>query len=427
MGAVAVASHLYWDRSPHITHTTSPLDVARAANAEREPAHESSTLSAPARTEIRVASVPANHVYVRHLSPVVAAVSNASTPLPVDLPVVRRLPDPDPSDPARSTVSRWWPPVMLEPDWVRAADDFDVFHLQFGFDARTPAELADLVSALRERGIPLVYTVHDLRNPHHLDSALHDAALDVLIPAADALITLTAGAAEEIARRWNREAQVIPHPHVVDFETMEAVQHSRFSPDALATRATDEFRVGVHVKSLRASMNPVPVIQTLLNTVRDLPGAVLQVNGHTDVLDPDGARYSDELAELLVRAEAAGDVDLRIHDFLPDDGLWQYLASLDVSVLPYRFGTHSGWLEACRDLGTTVVAPSCGYYRDQGPVLEYVHTEDGMDAASLRSAIETAYRERPVNFATVAERRLQRDAVAAAHTELYTSVLGRHA
>ena len=48
-------------------------------------------------------------------------------------------------------------------------------------DARTPEELTALVTALRERGTPFVYTVHDLRNPHHLDSALHNAALDVLM------------------------------------------------------------------------------------------------------------------------------------------------------------------------------------------------------------------------------------------------------
>jgi glycosyltransferase involved in cell wall biosynthesis len=379
---------------------------------------------------IRVASVPSNHVYVHHVSPLDTTAS----------PIIHRLPDPDPDDPSRSTVSRWWPPAMLEPDWVRLSDTFDIFHLQFGFDARTPEELTGLVSALRDRGTPFVYTVHDLRNPHHLDSAMHDAALDVLIPAADALITLTPGAADEISRRWGRTARIIPHPHVVDFDTMEAVQRARFSPDALAARATDEFRVGVHVKSLRASMNPVPVIQTLIDTVRDLPGAVLQVNGHTDVLDPAGARYSAELAELLIFADASGDLDLQIHDFLPDDALWAYLASLDVSVLPYRFGTHSGWLEACRDLGTTVVAPTCGYYRDQCPVLEYGHTEDGMDAASLRTAIETAYRRRtatvqtgttesrsvaPGTFVTVAERRVQRDAVAAAHAEVYRDVLGR--
>ena len=58
-----------------------------------------------------------------------------------------------------------------------------------------------------------------------------------------------------------------------------------------------------------------------------------------------------------------------MHDYFSDDELWDYLHALDVSVLPYRFGTHSGWLEACHDLGTTVVAPTCGFYAEQRPCL----------------------------------------------------------
>ena len=69
---------------------------------------------------------------------------------------------------------------------------------------------------MRRYDKPLMYTAHDLRNPHHTDRVVHDGHLDVLIPAADALVTLTAGAAAEIARRWGRQAQVLPHPHVVD-------------------------------------------------------------------------------------------------------------------------------------------------------------------------------------------------------------------
>ena len=75
---------------------------------------------------------------------------------------------------------------------------------------------------------------------------------------------------------------------------------------------------------------------------------------------------------------------------MPDAELFAYLASLDVAVLPYRFGTHSGWLEACRDLGTTVVAPSCGYYADQGPVVSYVNEEDRFDPDSFEQALAEA-------------------------------------
>jgi hypothetical protein len=92
-------------------------------------------------------------------------------------------------------------------------------------------------------------------------------------------------------------------------------------------------------------------------------------------------------------------------------------------VLPYRFGTHSGWLEACRDLGTTVIAPSCGFYQEQGPVLGYALDEDRFDADTLVAAVTKAYDERPHLGASVAERRQQRAMVAAAHGELYRSVM----
>lgn len=354
---------------------------------------------------IVVASVPANHVYVHHLAP-----EHGHGPV--------RLPDPDPDSPDRSAVEKWWPPVMLDPAWA-AVHDFDVFHLQFGFDACSVERLEELVATLRRRGKPFVYTVHDLRNPHHESRGLHDRQLDVLVPAADALVTLTPGAAAEIRERWGREALVLPHPHVVDVRTMGIVQ------DCRARRRTWEFRVGVHVKSLRASMDPMRILPTLVETVRELPGAVLQVNAHRDVLDDDGARRDAGLADYLRSRAAAHEVDLRVHDFLPDAELWSYLSSLDVSVLPYRFGTHSGWLEACRDLGTTVVAPTCGYFAEQGPVLSYVHDESRYDASSLAAAVVEAYETRPRFGASIDERRAQRREVAAAHDRLYSSLLAQ--
>jgi hypothetical protein len=351
---------------------------------------------------LTVASVPASHVYVRHIA---AEYDDG----------VMRLPDPDPSSPSRSTEQVWWPPVMLHPEWVEV-NDFDVLHIQFGFDAWDPAELSRVVGSLKARGKPLVHTVHDLRNPHHLERSLHDAQLDVLIPAADAVITLTDGAACEIRRRWGRDAFVVPHPHVVPVERLGRVRPSKQEPGT--------FRIGLHVKSLRASMDPLHLLPQLVETARLLPGAVLQVNGHRDVLDPSGARRSDALSQLLMNAEARGDLDLRVHDCFSDEELWDYLESLDVSVLPYRFGTHSGWLEACRDLGTAVVAPSCGYYRDQGPVETYVHDEGSYDPTSLHDALVRTHAAGPTAPLTAEFRHAQRASIAAAHREIYRKVLG---
>ena len=148
--------------------------------------------------------------------------------------------------------------------------------------------MLDLVHILRDLGRPLVYTVHDLRNPHHRDRSLHDAQLDVLVPNADALITLTSGAAREIWARWGRNAAVLPHPHVVELARLER----RPVPPSAPSR----FRVGLHVKSLRASMDPLRLLPDLVRSVRSLPNAVLQVNGHRDVLSRGGERRDRALS-----------------------------------------------------------------------------------------------------------------------------------
>ncbi|MFK8907544.1 glycosyltransferase family 1 protein [Streptomyces sp. YS-3] len=350
--------------------------------------------------EIRVASVPAGHVYVRHCS---APEGDG----------VRRLADPRPNG-APSTSERWWPPVMLDPDWVSGHHkDFDVFHLHFGFDAQSPAQLSALVDALRRHGKPLVYTVHDLRNPHQPDPAIHDAALNVIVPAADRLITLTPGAARIIRGRWNRTATVLPHPHVVELPRLTRPRPVR-----------DRFRVGVHAKSLRPNMSVLPVVRVLADTVAELADAELQVNIHREVADPAARAHAPQLLAELRELERRGRLTLAIHDYFDDEQLWDYLASLDLSVLPYLFGTHSGWLEACHDLGTAVAAPDCGFYAQQRPCLTYGHTQEGgLDEDSLRKAVLRAYEERPAPRATERHRTRERVELAAAHRALYSRLL----
>jgi glycosyltransferase involved in cell wall biosynthesis len=355
--------------------------------------------------KVRVASVPAGHVYVRHVTDVDDGAGGDG---------VVRLPDPPVA--GRAVASQWWPPVMLEPGWVTDhRDEFDVFHLHFGFDAQSPARLSDLVDELRASGKPLVYTVHDLRNPHQADPGPHSEHLDVLIPAADAVITLTPGAAGYIKHRWGRSAIVLPHPHVVDVARMIKARR----------RPKGTFVVGLHAKSLRASMDPLAVLRVLSQAVRPLADAELRVDVHTDVMEPHGANHDPELVRFLRGASASGELALHVHDYFSDDELWAYLEAIDVSVLPYRFGTHSGWLEACHDLGTTVIAPSCGFYAEQHACLTYGHDESHLDAASLVSAVSRAYEQRPLWQADVHVRLQERRALAAAHRELYLGLLAR--
>ncbi len=305
---------------------------------------------------LRIASVPSDHVYVRHLD------------APGVCPQVVRLADPVASGAIPGT---WSPSPVLEPSWLRDhADAFDVVHVHFGFEHRTPGELTDFVTTLRSLGAPLVLTVHDLSNPHLVDQARHDAALDVLVPAAETVITLTEGAAATITERWGCPVVVLPHPHVVDLDRLAQPRPVRTG-----------FVVGLHDKA-RANNDPEAVRPTLAHVVDQLPGGRLHP----------GHRHR-----------------------LSDDELWDHLSSLDVLVLAYRHGTHSGFVEACADLGTIVVAPLVGHLADQQRLLTY----DLDDPSSLAAAVCRAHEERPTWRVSRAARVAQRFTLADAHAALY--------
>ncbi|GAB47365.1 hypothetical protein [Mobilicoccus pelagius] len=315
---------------------------------------------------------------------------------------------PDPPVPG-APAGQWWPHPALEPAWVHAAD-VDLVHLHFGFEHRTPAQMRAWVEALRAERIGLVVTVHDLVNPHLGPDARYDELLSVVVPAADAVTTLTPGAAHEIARRWGRESVVHPHPHVVDEAYLDAPRP-----------AHDTWVVGVHAKSLRASFD-VPTLVRARDAVAALADAgapvSLRLHVHEDVLDPAHPRHDPRLAPLL----AAPHVDARIHGPLDDDALWGDLLDVDLALLPYRFGTHSGWLEMTHDLGTDVLVSTAGHASEQRPVRTY----DPVSASSIGVEIARAHRDhgtdiRPARPARAARVR-EREDVRALHARLYRDV-----
>ena len=356
------------------------------------------TVVTPPSPVYRVASVPAGHRYVEHLNPSDAAAAGR----------VYRLPDPD---------RPWWPPRMLEPAWVSAhLSEFDLMHVHFGYDAVEPSRLTRVADLLDEAGKPLVATVHDLRNPQHHARAAHEAQLAVLLARASEVITLTPGAAREIARRSGRRATVVPHPHIVDLGDLATEP----VPPPVTTPT-----VGLHLKSLRANVDPA-IAWAAAGGVARVAGAKLRLDIHADVLAPSHPRHVPTLAARLARLAREPHVDLVVGERMSDDALHAYVPSLSASVLPYRWGTHSGWLELCRDLGTAVVAPDCGYYAQQGPTFGFACGESrGLDADSCAGAVEAALREgRPLPLGR-GERERQRAEIAKAHAEVYARALGR--
>lgn len=348
------------------------------------------SLSDPAAAEpLRIAAVPAGHPYARNLL----------DPGPAAGERIVLLPDPLP---AGASAGQWWPPVMLDPAWIRAnADRFDVLHLHFGTESFSVAHLQQVLDALRAVERPLVYTVHDITNPQLADQAQHRAQLDLLVAAADEVITLTEGAAAEIRARWGRDAVVIAHPMLAEPPASLAAPASTevFAPEAVLSRTAERapdaradvraeppaLTIGLHLRDLRPNIDALGTLDTLLAAVSLLRVAALDVNVVVDLRD----RVRDEAVrhELRLRTAALPGVELREHPRPNDADLAADLAGIDIEVLPYRHGTHSGWLELCWDLGLAVAAPAVGFFDGQHPHRGEVASFRPGSAESLAAAL----------------------------------------
>jgi hypothetical protein len=320
-------------------------------------------------TRIRVATVPYADAYVDAVLPPA---------------VVRVGPDADPSP---------W----LDATYLAAhAGEVDVLHLHGGWRHRSVPEMEEWTAAVRRAGVPLVVTVHDLRDAGARSPARHDAQLATVLDTAEVVLTLTPGAADDIADRFGRTAIVVAHPSIA-------------AP--LADVGAERGLVGVLLGP------PSPALPDPEAVVRAALSGAFSGGGRLRVLFPDGGAVPAGIAELAAAGAAelvrctAGDRTAALQE-------------LHVAVLAERCGTHSRDLEVCRDVGTRVVAPSCGWFAHQwSEVVTYVNDEErGLDAVSLTGAV-TAALARPMPRPEDRQwRAAQREAVQRVHAEVYAQV-----
>ena len=324
-------------------------------------------------SRVRVATVPHRDDYVDAVLPGTA---------------VRTGPEHDPSP--------WLDPAYLT-TWAHRVD---VVHVHTGYGHLPEDEVVSWTEALRRTGVPLVVTVHQLRDPAQPTRQRHDAHLAALLATAEVVFTLTHGAADEIAERFGRTAIVVAHPSVAE-------------PDP-ATGA-ERGLVGLAPGAPGAAVpDPAALVRAALS------GAVSGGGRLRVFLDPG--------QELPGGPELAGAEGLEVVTRDPEHWARQ-LQELHVAVLPERCGTHSRDLEVCRDVGTRVVAPSCGWFADQwSDVVVYGNDEEtGFDPVSLGAAVGAALTRpmpRPADRAWRAE---QRAAVRAVHGQVYGQVLADRA
>ncbi|TYP87871.1 glycosyltransferase [Blastococcus xanthinilyticus] len=291
------------------------------------------------------------------------------------------------------------PSPWLDAGYLAAhVDEVDVVHLHAGYGHLEASALEAWAEQLQRLGVPLVVTVHGLREEPHAPPGRHQALLAAALATAEVVFTLTPGAADEIAEAYGRTAIVVAHPSVAAAD-----------PELGAERGLVGVRLG-------AASEAVP--DPLLLVRAALSGAV-SGGGRLRVLVEDVAAPGLDPGVVALAEEGA--VELTPYRA----GEWSaQLQQLHAAVLPERCGTHSRDVEICRDVGTRVVAPGCGWFADQwSEVVPYAHDErGGLDPVSLTAAIGAALTRPMPRPADRVWREGQRAAVRDVHGEVYAQV-----
>lgn len=328
--------------------------------------------------------MPRRHVYTRHIGWAGDGVTRIATP-----DATYRASD------------------LVDADWVRThRDDFDCMHTHFGFGDVDLDSMRRWLDALAEVGRPLVHTVHDIDNPHHADQCHHRRQLSLLVARADALLTLTPAAADRIEARWGRRPVVLAHPHVVDLARVGAPRTPR-APLVL----------GMHLKDLRAAVHGPRLWHPVAEVVAADPRFRLRIDVYPAAVERDA-----EAGRLLRELARTAQAELQLRPYGPDEDFDAYVRSIDVALLPYRWGTHSGWAEACLDVGTQVIAPASTCIPDQHPSIHALDL-DGPDLpVALSEVLDACWERRSDLPMTQAWRTRQRKDLAAAHARIYREI-----
>jgi hypothetical protein len=303
------------------------------------------------------------------------------------------------------------PSPWLDPEHLTArAHEVDVLHLHGGYEHLTVPEMDAWTAAVRRCDVPLVVTVHDLVAVDGADSGTHPGAartrarahLRTLLATAEVVLTLTPGAADEIADRFGRTAIVVAHPSLA-------------APTPGVGRETR--LVGLHLGALG------PEVAEPLELVRSALSGAVSGGGRLRVdVDPD-VDLAARLPQLTALA-GAGELELaRSRPGTPADWV-RHLQELHVSVVPQRSRTHSAWIELCRDAGTRVVVPGGGRQQEQWSdvVLYGNDPATGLDTASLASAVVAALTRPAPARVDQARRAEQLAAVRRVHSQVYEQV-----
>lgn len=255
----------------------------------------------------------------------------------------------------------------------------NVLHIQW---SRLPVFDRRLVAAVREAGVPVVHTVHDVE-PLFAGGV---SKLEDVYSQADALIVHTEQNARELAERYSsvdpKRIHVIPHGPL-QAEHIPAEADQRSARESLGV--PKDARVALCFGGIRPYKGVDLLVQAFPKAAAQLENAWLILAGR-----PVAKTDKPDLSPL----DQAGAHYLANFDFIANDEVWKYYLASDVVVLPYRRITQSGVLLSAMAHGRASVVTAVG------GLPEVVAEQTGWvvppeDVDALAEAIVQALTDRP--------------------------------
>lgn len=219
----------------------------------------------------------------------------------------------------------------------------DVVHLQW---SRIPGIDRILIDRIRQLGVPVVHTVHDVEP---LFAHASQESLAQVYRRADRLIVHTFA---------NRDALVSQYP-IEDASRVQVVPHIAidFPMPSGANQDTARCALGIPAD--------VPVI-LFFGTVRDYKGLDVLMEAYCNA-----RHFRPDLWLIIVGLHERGsaidnhDSQVILHPhYVPSDRAWLYHTAADVAVFPYRRVSQSGALITAMGFGLPVVVTDVGGLRE---------------------------------------------------------------
>jgi len=244
-------------------------------------------------------------------------------------------------------------------EWLVSQKTFDFFDLLHIHSVElTSLETLQLaLERCQSERKGIILTVHDTKPNFSQDLAMYNLALKTCVEAGARIVTLTKSAAKEIVKNLevaSSDIAVIPHGAVLSID-----DHRWYTRRRTQNSSTCILGMYGGFRPNRDFLTPV------VNIAFGMPELDVKLILLTRAISPIELRQNEEMRRSIDIAISSNRINLRVYPFPSDEQIAQFLLDVSILIMPYRWGTHSGQLEAAFDLGVVPVISDVGYYYEQ--------------------------------------------------------------